>query len=65
MEELLTVEEVAKILKFKRRHIYTMLRNEILPFVRIGLGRGVVRIKKSDLEEYMKHGNKRVRGDSK
>lgn len=65
MEELYTVEDVATVLGLRPQQIYTMLRNKILPFIRIGNGRGVVRIKQSDLEEYMKHGNKRVRGDSK
>jgi len=53
MDELLTVEEVAKELRFSNSQIYTMLRNKILPCIRVGVGRGSVRIKKKDFDAYI------------
>lgn len=65
MKDLLTVRDVAKELNRTVRNVYSIIDDGHLPFVRIGSGKGRIYVRKSDLEEYMKHGNKRVRGDSK
>lgn len=52
-DKLLTVKQVSSRLKMDYQHIYRMIEAKILPCVRIGLGRGVIRVKESDLEAYI------------
>ena len=54
MEEYFTVKEVADRLKMRPRNIYEMIYRKILPSINIGVGRGTIRIKGSDLESYLK-----------
>lgn len=57
-DELLTVEEVAGIMKVTRKAVYDMMRAGRLPYVQLGVMRGR-RIRRSDLELFVRKG---VRG---
>jgi excisionase family DNA binding protein len=50
---LLTVSEVAKLLRFSEAQVYDMLNRKLLLGFRIGAGAGSWRVQKSDLEEYV------------
>lgn len=50
---LLTVSEVAEVLRFSEAQVYDMLNKRILLGFRIGAGAGSWRVKKSDLNEYL------------
>jgi excisionase family DNA binding protein len=50
---LLTVSEVAKLLRFSEAQVYDMLNKKLLLGFRIGAGAGSWRVQKSDLEEYV------------
>jgi excisionase family DNA binding protein len=52
-DRLLTVNQVARKLGFLPRQIYMIIKKGDIPCVRIGLGRGVIRVKESDLEAYI------------
>lgn len=52
-DKLLNVRQVAKRLAIDYPNIYRMIKAGVLPCVRIGIGRGVIRIKESDLEAYI------------
>jgi excisionase family DNA binding protein len=52
-DRLLTVKQVASRLKLDYQHVYKIISAGLLPCVRIGLGRGIIRIKESDLEAYI------------
>ena len=52
-DELLKKKEVADILKVTTRQIDYLITNKAFPIIRIGRGRGGVRILKSDLEAYI------------
>jgi len=50
---LLTVSEVARILRFSEAQVYDMLNKKLLLGFRIGAGAGSWRVQKSDLDEYI------------
>jgi len=50
---LLTVSEVAEVLRFSEAQVYDMLNKRILLGFRIGAGAGSWRVQKSDLNEYL------------
>ncbi len=50
---LLTVAEVAEILRFSEAQVYDMLNKKILLGFRVGAGAGSWRVKKADLDEYI------------
>ena len=50
---LLTVSEVAGVLRFSEAQVYDMLNKRILLGFRIGAGAGSWRVQKSDLNEYL------------
>jgi excisionase family DNA binding protein len=50
---LLTVSEVAKLLRFSEAQVYDMLNKKILLGFRIGAGAGSWRVQKSDLDDYI------------
>jgi excisionase family DNA binding protein len=50
---LLTVSEIADVLRFSEAQVYDMLNKKILLGFRIGAGAGSWRIQKSDLDEYI------------
>ncbi len=50
---LLTVSEVAGLLRFSEAQVYDMLNKRLLLGFRIGAGAGSWRVQKSDLEEYV------------
>jgi excisionase family DNA binding protein len=52
-KRLLTVSEVADLLRFSEAQVYDMLNKKILLGFRIGAGAGSWRVQKSDLEEYV------------
>jgi excisionase family DNA binding protein len=52
-DKLLNVRQVAKRLAIDYPNIYRMIKAGVLPCVRIGIGRGVIRVKESDLEAYI------------
>lgn len=51
-DELLKVDEVAKILKVTRKSVYDLMRAERLPYVVVGVTRGR-RIRRSALEAFL------------
>ena len=50
MEKLLTVDELADFLQFKKQSIYNMVHNRKIPVVRVG---NKLRFKVSDIEKYI------------
>lgn len=56
-DELLTIDEVAKILKAHRMHVYRLMNSGHLPYVLIGMQRGR-RIRRSVLEAFLKSGDR-------
>lgn len=48
-----SVAEVAELLKVSKRLVYDWVREEILPAHRIGPGQRLIRIRRSDLEEFI------------
>jgi excisionase family DNA binding protein len=53
---LLTVKKAAEHLSVSPGCIYTLISKRKLPHVRIGVGRGTIRIRESDLEAYVTGG---------
>ena len=51
-DELLTVEEVAGIMKVTRKAVYDMMRAKRLPYVQLGISRGR-RIRRSALNAFL------------
>lgn len=49
--EILTVEQIAEILRIKVNHVYRLTG---LVRIRVGQGRGVIRFRKIDLVNYLK-----------
>ena len=49
----LTVREVADRLKVSPGCVYALVTRTELPHLRIGLGRGTIRIREDDLERYL------------
>ena len=52
-DKLMTIKQVATRLKMDYSHIYRMIRAGVLPCIKVGIGRGVIRVQKSDLEAYI------------
>lgn len=50
MEKLLTVDELADFLQFKKQSIYNLVHSRKLPVVRVG---NKLRFKISDIEKYL------------
>jgi excisionase family DNA binding protein len=50
MEKLLTVDELADFLQFKKQSIYNLVHNRKIPVVRVG---NKLRFKISDIEKYL------------
>lgn len=50
MEKLLTVDELADFLQFKKQSIYNLVHNGKIPVVRVG---NKLRFKVSDIEKYI------------
>lgn len=53
--ELLTVYETAKWLKLSTNRVYTLIKQEVLPSIRVG---GSIRVIREDLEQFLKGGEK-------
>ena len=51
---MLTVKQAAERLGVSPTTVYGLCQRRWLPHVRIGLGRGAVRIREEDLEEYVR-----------
>ena len=49
-ENLLTVEDVAALLKVEKQMIYKLKRDKKIPFVKIG---GVIRFRRVDVNEWI------------
>lgn len=54
--EILTPQDLIKILKLSKNTIYSMLNNNIIPGYRVGNGK-IWRINKYDLEDYLVNEN--------
>ena len=50
---LLTVSEVAQRLRVSASLVYRLVRQGLLPVVRVGLGQGRVRVLADDLDRYV------------
>ncbi len=50
---MLTVRDVAVLLKVSQGAVYTLVESGVLPHHRIGAGRGVIRIREDDLDRYI------------
>lgn len=59
---LLTVKQVAAILNVTESCVYAILRASGLPPIRIGFGRGTIRIEESDLDDFIRNNTVRRRG---
>lgn len=51
--ELLTVKEVAEILKVSKSTVYGLAAQKVLRAIRIGRGRGTLRISRNELERFV------------
>ena len=54
--ELLTLAETAAILKVSRKAVSTWIHQGALPAVRLGPGKRLIRIRTSDLEDFISQG---------
>lgn len=50
MERLLTVDDLADFLQFKRQSIYNLVHKGKIPFIKVG---NALRFKVSDIEKYI------------
>ena len=50
-----TVQEAAKVLRVSPSAVYDLCRIRSLPHLRVGTGRGVIRIAQADLETYLQN----------
>lgn len=50
MERLLTVDDLADLLQFKRQSIYNLVHKGKIPFIKVG---NALRFKVSDIEKYI------------
>jgi len=53
--ELLKVSEVVEFLKLSTNRVYTLIKQGVLPSVRVG---GSIRVIREDLEQFLKGGGK-------
>jgi excisionase family DNA binding protein len=49
--ELLTIYETAKLLKLSTNRVYALIKQGVLPSVRVG---GSIRVVRKDLEQFLK-----------
>lgn len=61
MLELLTVQEVSEILRVSPACVYSLVETGQLPNIRIGNGRGTIRIDRQDLVAYVDRKRGRAR----
>ena len=50
MERLLTVDDLAELLQFKKQSIYNLVHKGKIPFIKVGTS---LRFKIKDIEEYL------------
>lgn len=50
---LLKIDEVAEVLAVTPRSVYRILKQGYLPFIRVGFGRGMIRVRSDDLTQYV------------
>lgn len=50
---MLKVKQVAERLNVPKSTVYSLVDNGLLPCVRIGLGRGTIRVEERDLEAFI------------
>ena len=69
---LLTIPQVALALCVSRHSVYRMIRNGDLPAVQLPTDGGMFRVRREDLDSFIKHlpyyrsaSNKRAKGDMK
>ena len=55
-DELLTVDQVAKVLQMNPDHVRRMIGAGLIREVRVGFGRRNIRLKRSALDEYITDG---------
>lgn len=55
--ELLTVKEVAEFLKVSKSLVYTLIAQKQLSCIRIGLGRGTIRVAREELLRFLNSAN--------
>lgn len=53
MSNLLTVRETAEYLRLSTSKVYDMIAQRAIPYVRVGLGRGVIRLRRSDIDAWL------------
>lgn len=53
MDKLLSKKQVMECLNIKPRLLGYLIKEKEIPAVRIGRGRGIIRVKESDLEAYI------------
>lgn len=58
---MLTTREVARRLNCSIGCVYTLIQQGLLAHTRIGVGRGVIRVDESDLDDYIEQQTKRTR----
>lgn len=54
-EPLLTVREVADLLRLSEPCVYTMVAGRRLPHLRVGNGRGSIRFSRQDIERFLEN----------
>ena len=54
--ELLTLAETAAVLKVSRKAVSTWIHQGALPAVRLGPGKRLIRVRTSDLEDFISQG---------
>ena len=53
-DRYLTVRDVAARWGVSRSDVYQLVSNGLLPSVRVGVGRGTIRVREADVGEYLK-----------
>jgi len=51
--DLITVEQAAKLLTVSRQTVYTLLNTGRIAYHRLGFGRGSIRLRRADLDEFI------------
>jgi excisionase family DNA binding protein len=54
----LTVKQVAERWCVSRSIVYALVANGVIPHIRVGLGRGTIRISQEDVDRYEKERNR-------
>jgi excisionase family DNA binding protein len=55
MAPLLTIRQVAELLRLSESTVRTMVERRIIPVYRVGTGRGSIRISRDDLRVYLEN----------